>query len=107
MKTYHVLLSYPLSVRSFITFFHGATYENTLKILVRNPESKVLALYGDRDQFTSLQKYERWAAELKSDTNGRLDTTKIEGGDHFWTQRPGAVLGVEIGRWLDDVLGPG
>jgi len=103
IKTYHILLSYPLSVRNFITFFRGATYENALKILVQNPESKVLALYGDHDQFTSLENYERWVTQLKSDVSGRLNIIKIEGGDHFWAQKPGEMLCVEIGKWLDDI----
>lgn len=100
-KTFHILLSYPMSVRGLITLFHGATYETALHDLVQNPRSSVLVLYGNHDQFTSLQRYEQWASRLRAEAKGNLSTVLINGGDHFWGQRAGEEMCMAVGRWLD------
>ncbi|KAF8529805.1 hypothetical protein JB92DRAFT_2859755 [Gautieria morchelliformis] len=101
-KTFHILLSYPLSVRNLITFFHGATYQTALHGLVQNPRSIILVVYADRDQFTSLQSYEPWVLHLKTEAKGQLATVLINGGDHFWGQRAGEEMCTTVGRWLDE-----
>ena len=103
IKTYHILLCYPMSVRGLITFFHGGSYDTALLNLIQDQRSRVLVLYGDQDQFTSLQKYEQWVGKLKNDARGQLSTIKVEGGDHFWHGPAGEEMSIAVGRWLDEI----
>ncbi|KAF8591200.1 hypothetical protein K439DRAFT_1402857 [Ramaria rubella] len=103
IKTYHILLSYPMSVRGLITFFRGPTYEAALKNLVQHPGSDILVLYGDHDQFTSVQRYERWLSELESETKGQFNSVMIQGGDHFWRGRAEEEMSNTVAGWLDEI----
>jgi uncharacterized protein len=91
-----------MSVRGLITFFHGTTYETALHHLVQDPRSSVLVLYGDHDQFTSLQRYEHWVSRLKTEAKGHLSTVLINGADHFWSQRASEEMCITVGSWLDE-----
>ncbi|KAF8339543.1 Alpha/Beta hydrolase protein [Cantharellus anzutake] len=71
----HVLLSYPLSVLWFLTFFHSGTYANALKQLLGDPGSDVLVIHGDADQFTKYSKYEAWVEELKRIKDVQFDAS--------------------------------
>lgn len=102
IRTFHILLSYPTSVRGLITFFHGSTYETALQHLVQNSRSSVLVVYGDHDQFTSLQRYEQWVSRLKSEAKGRVGSVLINGADHFWSQRAGEEMCIAVGHWMDE-----
>ncbi|KAI0312930.1 alpha/beta-hydrolase [Amylostereum chailletii] len=66
VRTSHVLLSYPLGPRSFLTLFNGRTYQQRLEDLVRHPRSRVLLIYGDADEFTAADSYETWATGLRT-----------------------------------------
>jgi hypothetical protein len=62
-------------------------------------------LFGDHDEFTSYQKYERWCKTLveegkaneSDNTRERFRSVCIEGESHFW--RGGEMLEA-IERWL-------
>ncbi|KAK2463445.1 hypothetical protein APHAL10511_004531 [Amanita phalloides] len=87
IKTSHVLLSYPLSPRGWITMFHGSAYQNKLEMLVRDERSDVLVIHGDADEFTSKNKYGEWSGQLGG---GRV--VEIAGGTHFWLGSAGEEM---------------
>ncbi|KIJ51511.1 hypothetical protein M422DRAFT_26916 [Sphaerobolus stellatus SS14] len=99
-KTSHILISYPLSVRGLITFFRGGTYDAALRDLLQNPSSQVFIAYGDQDQFTAVQKYNKWASDLKKDVKGQLVTRRIDGSDHFWSGPGGSELCQAVATWI-------
>lgn len=47
---------------------------------------RTLALYGDRDEFTSVRKLQRWSAELDHVPQSRFQSGEIEGAGHFWRE---------------------
>ncbi|KAF7330476.1 Peptidase-S15 domain-containing protein [Mycena venus] len=65
IPTSHVLVSYPLGVRGWLTLFKSR-YEEALKELLRNPASNVLVVHGDSDQFTSSAAYRTWTDTLEA-----------------------------------------
>ncbi|TCD63336.1 hypothetical protein EIP91_005655 [Steccherinum ochraceum] len=87
----HVLLSYPLGPRSWLTAFRGKHYTNTLNTLLRDPKSKVLVVYGDLDEFTGVESYDAWAdgleEEAQGDGKGELTVERVHGATHFWTDQ--------------------
>ncbi|TFY54758.1 hypothetical protein EVG20_g9579 [Dentipellis fragilis] len=105
IRTSHVLLSYPLGPRGFLTLFNTRTYQNKLDDLLRDPRAHVLVIYGNADTFTGVESYDQWTDRLKavaksSETRDdgseavpgeagllgdRLVVKRIEGGTHFWT----------------------
>ncbi|OCH84088.1 alpha/beta-hydrolase [Obba rivulosa] len=104
IKTSHVLLSYPLGPRHWLTAFRGKTYTAALRSLVQDPHSNVLVLHGDHDDFTSSDVYAAWAQSLVADeTNnqGRLEVVQIEHGSHFWREEQAKKKLLEVvSRWL-------
>lgn len=99
IRTAHVLLSYPLGPRGWLTLFHASYYQAQLEQLVQDPESNVLVIYGDRDEFTSKSSYEGWVEKLERGSTG-LRATEIENGGHFWGGRSGQVLQQAVAEWL-------
>lgn len=88
IHVHRILLSYPLSVRGWLTFFSSDKYQNALtSIIEHEPESRILVLYGTSDQFTSTPKYRHWVQNL-SRSSGKhpsmLTTHEVESADHFW-----------------------
>lgn len=77
--------------------FHSSTYNSTLQELVRHPDSNVLIIYGDQDDFTSVEKYRTWASALAGTTAGICE---IQNASHFWHGRSGRELEVIISKWL-------
>lgn len=65
---------------------------------------RTLALYGDRDEFTSVRKLQSWSAELGRVPQSRFQSGEIEGAGHFWRE-PGVEL--EARRVLREWLRPG
>lgn len=111
VRTYHVLLSYPLSPLQLLTFFHASTYRGKLRQLVNDPRAHVLVLYGDKDQFTALEKYLVWVASLQQPENQgtvgtdalgtpRVETKMIPGADHFWRGQYNRQMREAISGWL-------
>jgi len=101
IKTSHILLSYPLGARPFLTLFNSNIYAQKLQDLLRDSRSNVLVIYGNRDEFTSDSRYGRWVEELKKDrTEDRLRVVRVEGANHFWGGRFGPELAGIISDWL-------
>ncbi|KAF5372747.1 hypothetical protein D9615_010095 [Tricholomella constricta] len=84
IKTSHVLISYPLGPRGWLTLFHTGTYSARLKELIQNVDSNVLIIYGDRDEFTGVSKYRGWRQSLEEESGGQLRIVEIERASHFW-----------------------
>ncbi|THV03172.1 alpha/beta-hydrolase [Dendrothele bispora CBS 962.96] len=97
LKISHILISYPLGPRSWLTMFHSSTYASRLKSLVNQPESHVLVIHGDRDEFTSQATYEKWVPEVQSPQTLIL---QVQGGSHFWRREDGDRLIEKIQAWL-------
>ncbi|OSC96894.1 alpha/beta-hydrolase [Trametes coccinea BRFM310] len=96
VDTAHMLLSYPLGPRQWLTAFHSHRYATTLKDLVCNSRSHVLIIYGDQDDFTSVESYDSWANVLRgcraekeqmAAEPGELKIVKITGASHFWREQ--------------------
>ncbi|KIP10516.1 hypothetical protein PHLGIDRAFT_65555 [Phlebiopsis gigantea 11061_1 CR5-6] len=87
----HVLLSYPLGPRSWLTAFRGKHYTTTLNGLLHDLRSNILVVYGDRDEFTSVENYDAWAEALRRETSageaGTLQIAKVGGANHFWNDQ--------------------
>ncbi|KAL2836582.1 Alpha/Beta hydrolase protein [Aspergillus pseudoustus] len=47
---------------------------------------RTLAIYGDKDTFTSVSKLRRWSDELERVPQSRFTWTEIEGAGHFWRE---------------------
>ncbi|KAL6301357.1 alpha/beta-hydrolase [Sparassis latifolia] len=106
VKTSHVLLSYPLGPRHWLTAFRGKAYTSALQALIQDPHSNVLILFGDDDEFTDSESYETWSKSLLevSGANGverRLKVVKIDGATHFWREGDAARRLMDIvEKWL-------
>ncbi|KAJ5128797.1 hypothetical protein N7476_007414 [Penicillium atrosanguineum] len=48
---------------------------------------RTLALYGDRDEFTSVRKLRSWSAELGRMPQSRFQSGEIQGAGHFWREQ--------------------
>ncbi|VDB85659.1 unnamed protein product [Peniophora sp. CBMAI 1063] len=95
IRTSHVLISYPLDVRGWLTLFNGRQFQSRLEELVWRPDSRMLLVFGDRDEFTGVASYEKWSATLQelaspdattSDAS-HLKVVRVDGGSHFWGGR--------------------
>ncbi|KAG8748103.1 hypothetical protein FRC10_008836 [Ceratobasidium sp. 414] len=105
IRTYHVLLSYPLSPLPLLTFFHASTYREKLRQLVQDGRARVLIMYGDRDQFTAIDKYSAWAAGFQStegEAGGGVVVKMVSGADHFWRGPFNRQMKATIMDWLGD-----
>lgn len=71
--------------------------------LVNHP---TLAIYGDKDFFTSPKKLRRWAEGLVEKPNSLFRFKEIRGAGHFW-QEEGVDIQMRacIKEWLQDVIG--
>jgi hypothetical protein len=67
-----------------------------LNEVLEHPESKVLVIHGDRDEFTSHAKYQEWISELR----GNVEVVEVENGAHFWLGSSGGQLIEAVERWL-------
>lgn len=107
LRTSHVIISYPLAPRSWLTAFRGGRYNAALHDLVRARGANVLVLYGDHDEFTSAASYDAWVNGLRvvNEEGGHSDATlkvvKVEGASHFWREDD-AVEGLldTMSSWL-------
>jgi len=60
-----------------------------------------LALYGNRDEFTSVHKLRRWSADLGHVPQSRFQSGEVEGAGHFWREEGAAEEAKRILReWL-------
>ncbi|KAJ3798990.1 Alpha/Beta hydrolase protein [Lentinula aff. detonsa] len=114
IKTSHILISYPLGPRTYLTLFRSSTYTSKLRELLRSEHSNVLVVYGDGDEFTSAKSYESWGKELTELRKGldvhlsveqgqeqsRLTLCCRPGASHFWRGRHGVWLAEAVGKWV-------
>lgn len=64
-----------------------------------------MAIFGDRDQFSAVEKLRKWAGELETVAEGSGNKTwqavEIEGADHFWLDRAPKIELLETVRaWV-------
>jgi len=97
VKTSHILLSYPLGPRAFLTLFNSSSYIKALHELVQHPESNVLIIFGDRDEFTSQSKYNAWISDLQG---AHVEIHEVENASHFWHGRSARALTTIVKKWL-------
>ncbi|KAI0367980.1 alpha/beta-hydrolase [Pilatotrama ljubarskyi] len=111
VTTSHIFLSYPLGPRHWLTAFRTHRYTAALQDLIREPRSNVLIVYGDNDNFTSVESYDAWAESLQTiyratESNaparyGKLEVVKIAGASHFWREGAAVRRLVEVIRdWV-------
>ncbi|KAF7312227.1 Peptidase-S15 domain-containing protein [Mycena indigotica] len=98
VETAHVLISYPLSVRGWLTMFRSSRYDEALVALAREPRSNVLFIFGDHDNFTAVDKYRSWKETLGE----RVEWVEVKNGTHFWRDEDGDELATQIGIKCDD-----
>lgn len=96
IKTSHLLLSYPLGPRSWLTLFHSSSYTSALEALLKHSNSNVLVMFGDKDEFTSISSYQKWASGL----NGNVEVLEVENASHFWRGRSARQLAAAVRNWL-------
>ena len=64
-----------------------------------------LAVYGDKDLFTSGKKLRRWAQGLANMPNSRFRFQEVAGAGHFWHEEGvAAQLRTAISSWVMDIL---
>jgi uncharacterized protein len=115
VPVHRILLSYPLSVRGFLTMFNTHKYKTALCDVV-SPKfgNRTMIIFGTEDQFTSRAKYRVWAKELEAPLLGVMDNDstlplilrihEIEGADHFWHESQTVQLCTLVESWLIDLL---
>ncbi|CAG8608215.1 6837_t:CDS:2, partial [Ambispora gerdemannii] len=103
-----ILISYPLSVIWFLTFFRGSKYSQHMKSLLDNNNSRVLFVYGTSDQFTGVNAYKKWIKDNKIEERNMWSVRELRGGDHFWFGRgmEEKLLHV-LEEWIDGSGGGG
>jgi len=79
--------------------FSSIFIEDTEFALVNN---KALAIFGDRDAFTSSSRLVKWAKRLEGGEDPRFTYKEIEGASHFWNEDGvGWKLQDSIALWLE------
>lgn len=101
-RTSYLLIS-PLlpPISMFATFFsHTKMMPDGEEKLYDRP---TLAIYGDRDFFTSQRKLRKWAESLKEKPGSRFQFHEVAGAGHFWRE-DGAIkqMRTYIKEWVLD-----
>ncbi|KAJ7274511.1 Alpha/Beta hydrolase protein [Mycena haematopus] len=99
IPTSHILLSYPVGVRGWLTMFKSR-YAEALKELLRDPASNVLIVVGDSDQFTSAAAYRTWKNTLETSRATKLKWVEVKDGSHFWRDNDGDELVELVSEWV-------
>lgn len=86
-----------------MTLFRGETYTDHLNKLINDPQSNVLIVHGDRDEFTSAETYGGWVTELRKNT-GEFRVELVQGATHFWTRDSGEKLREIIKGWVPGLV---
>ena len=106
IRTNHILISYPLSPRGWLTLFKSAHYASKLEDLLRNPRARVLIVHGDSDDFTSASTYRTWVDGLRNvadgEGNAQLTVSVSSGTSHFWQGRGQDDLEDAMSRFLSE-----
>ncbi|KAJ7650393.1 alpha/beta-hydrolase [Roridomyces roridus] len=98
IETAHILLSYPIAVRGWLTLFNHKKYEAALRGLLGNPKGNLLVVYGDGDDFTAVETYRRWKDAFSRDC--KLEVVEVAGATHFWRDSDGVELVGIVEKWL-------
>ncbi|RIA88933.1 Alpha/Beta hydrolase protein [Glomus cerebriforme] len=97
----YILISLPLSVTWFLTFFHSSVYSTHLKNLLSSSSTKVLFVFGDSDQFTRVSKYRQWIKDNNVLENERWTVAELNGADHFFAYQQMEVALIDvIEQWV-------
>ena len=96
VKTSHLLISYPVGPRPWLTLFNSSSYTRALNELLQHPESDVLMVHGNQDEFTSRARYKEWESGL----HGNIQIVEIDNATHFWRGRFGQQLVEAVKNWL-------
>ncbi|KAJ7034920.1 Alpha/Beta hydrolase protein [Mycena alexandri] len=99
IPTSHLLLSYPLGVRGWLTLFK-ARYQERLEALLRDAKANVLVVFGDCDEFTGAGRYRAWRSGLEGIGGGKVECVEVEGGTHFWRDKDGEEVVERMVGWL-------
>jgi alpha/beta superfamily hydrolase len=67
-----------------------------LNELLQHPDSNVLVVHGNQDEFTSQARYKEWASELR----GNVEVVEVDNAAHFWQARSGQQLVAAVKKWL-------
>ena len=101
----YILISLPLSVIWFLTFFRSSVYSTHLKNLLSSSSTKVLFIFGDSDQFTRVSKYRQWIKDNDVLGNERWAVSELNGiewcGSFFSHQQMEDILIDVIQQWVD------
>lgn len=96
VKTSHLLVSYPIGPRSWLTLFHSSSYTAALEKLLGHADSNVLVVFGNNDDFTSHSNYRNWVSSL----TGNFEVVEVENASHFWRGRSAQELVTAVSNWL-------
>jgi len=86
-----------------LTLFHGRTYNDHLHKLINDPQSNILIVHGDQDEFTGAETYEGWVAELRKN-EGEFRVELVQGATHFWTLGAGQRLKEVVNGWVPKLV---
>lgn len=68
-------------------------------------ENPTLAIYGDRDMFTSVRKLQKWANELERMPHSGFMSQEVPGAEHFWHEHGAQEhLCDVVGEWANAIL---
>ena len=120
-KTYYLLIS-PLlpPISTFATMFtklgvsrkaqdqsskHDSTSHRLHSENHKLQKHPTLAIYGDKDFFTSQKKLRKWAEQLNEASESQFRFSEIQGAGHFWREVgvEGQLRGV-IRNWIANVV---
>ena len=105
----HYLLISPLlpPISMFATMFSNVGSGQQLHWEDKLVNRPTLAIYGDRDFFTSQRKLRRWAEGLSIKVGSHFRFNEISGTGHFW-QEDGAKIQLSsaICQWIQDTSQP-
>lgn len=105
LLTSYLLISYPLSVLWALTFLRSSPFTTSLRRLVQRGDNRILAVHGDRDNFSAVDKLRAWASELDSVKGSQEAWTaiEVEGADHFWRDGRSKIELLEAVRhWVQE-----
>jgi pimeloyl-ACP methyl ester carboxylesterase len=91
---------------TMFTKINGSRSENAPDIEDKFQRHPTLAIYGDRDFFTSYKKLRRWAAQYTAEPDSLFTCREISGAGHFWHEDGAdAQMRKAIRDWLREILG--
>ena len=106
-QIHYLLISPPLSlVTAFVTAFSNSIRANTPQAEVKICSLPTLAVYGDRDVFTSQRRYRKWAESLAAKPGSRFHFREISGAGHFYHEDGVEIeLRYCIRQWVQEMQG--